>query len=112
MLNISDDNRITLTKGDTLPLQVSIKTVDGQTYTPVEGDQLRFAISIGYKGTPLYQLILSMPIDLATLELVIPAEETAKLKYMTYNYDVELTHADGTVDTFISSELTITGEVE
>jgi hypothetical protein len=27
-----------------------------------------------------------------------------------YNYDVEITHEDGCVDTFISGKLTITGE--
>ena len=42
----------------------------------------------------------------------MPATETKKLQYQTYNYDVEITHGDGCVDTVISGKLTITGEAK
>jgi len=46
-----------------------------------------------------------------TLTFTCSGTETA-LDYRDYNYDVEITFADGTVDTFISGKLTITGEAK
>ena len=50
-----------------------------------------------------------IPVD--TLTFTLSPEETKKLVYPEYVYDVELTHADGSVDTFISGILTPMGEV-
>ena len=50
------------------------------------------------------------PIETETWITTIAASETKKLGYETYNYDCEVTHADGTVDTYISGKITITGE--
>lgn len=111
MLIIGANNEITLTRGDTLTLTVSM-TKDGQTYTPQAGDVIRFAVSVNYLGAPGYELIYSDTIPNDTLTITIPATETKKWNYKTYNYDVEITHSDGSIDTFISSQLTITGEVK
>lgn len=107
---IIEGNNITLTRGDSLPLTLTL-TKNNEPYTPAAGDVIRFAISKGYNGQAGYKLMYQAEIDKATLAFVIPAEETSKLEYLTYNYDVELTDASGLVDTFISGELTITGEV-
>ena len=72
---------------------------------------IRFAVSKGYKTEPGYELKLSKDIPNDTLTFTCSSAETA-LDYRTYNYDVEVTHADGCVDTFISAKLTITGEVK
>ena len=48
---------------------------------------------------------------MVSFALMNVSTETA-LDYGTYNYDIEITHDDGTVDTFISAKLTITGEVK
>lgn len=109
MLKIDGDN-ITLTRGDSLPLTLTL-TRGEEPYTPAAGDVIRFAISKGYKGQANYTLMYEANIDTATLAFVVPAEATAKLDYLTYKYDVELTDANGLVDTFISGELEITGEV-
>lgn len=109
MLKI-DGNKIRLTRGDTLTLTVEI-LADGEIYEPEEGDTCRFALSKGFLETAGYTFILAKDIPLDTLTFTISAEET-KLDYGEYKYDVELTHADGTVETFISSTLTITGEVK
>lgn len=121
MLKIDGNNNITLTRGDTLTLTVTLMhEVDPvppateptiEPYTPEEGDVIRFAVSKGYKTEPGYELKLSKDIPNDTLTFTCSSTETA-LDYRTYNYDVEVTHADGCVDTFISAKLTITGEVK
>ena len=121
MLTIDGNQNITLTRGDTLTLTVTLMhEVDPvppateptiEPYTPQEGDVIRFAVSKGYKTEPGYELKLSKDIPNDTLTFTCSSTETA-LDYRTYNYDVEVTHADGCVDTFISAKLTITGEVK
>ena len=121
MLTIDKNNNITLTRGDTLTLTVAllqeVPPVPPATqptiepYDPVEGDVIRFAVSQGYKGQTGYSLKLSKEIPHDTLTFTCSSAETT-LDYSAYNYDVEITHADGCVDTFISAKLTITGEVK
>ena len=110
MLTIDGNNNITLTRGDTLTLTVEL-TKDGETYTPEEGDVIRFALSKGYLGEPGYEFKLDKTIPNDTLTFTLSSTETA-LDYRSYNYDIQVTHSDGCVDTFISAKLTITGEVK
>ena len=109
MLKI-DGHRITLTRGDTLTLTLTLKK-NNQTYTPVEGDVIRFALAQGYVTDPAYSLKKELTIPNDTLTFTLTSADTA-LEYRDYNYDIQITHSDGTVDTFISSTLTITGEVK
>lgn len=121
MLNIDGHNNITLTRGDTLTLTVILlHEVDPvppateptiEPYVPVEGDVIRFAVSKGYKAEPGYELKFSKTIPNDTLTFTCTTLETS-LEYRDYNYDVEITHADGCVDTFISGKLTIVGEAK
>ena len=121
MLKIDGNNNITLTRGDTLTLTVTllheVAPVPPATeptiepYTPEADDVIRFAVSKGYKTEPGYDLKLSKVIPHDTLTFTCSSTETA-LDYRAYNYDVEITHGDGCVDTFISGKLTITGEVK
>ena len=106
-----DGMNITLTRGDTLAFEVGMKK-GNQTYTPVEGDKLRFALSIGYVGEQGYQLIKSQDIDTTTRLVVVDAETTAGWTEDEYNYDIELTYADGKVDTFIQGMVFMVGECE
>lgn len=121
MLAIDAQNNITLTRGDTLTLTVTLlKEVAPvppateptiEPYVPTADDAIRFAVSEGYKGEPGYELKLSKPIPYDTLTFTCSSTETT-IDYGTYNYDVEITHDDGTVETFISAKLKITGEVK
>ena len=61
MLTIDKSNNITLTRGDTLTLTVSLLK-DNTPYVPAEGDSIRFAVSKGYKGQSDYSLKLSKAI--------------------------------------------------
>lgn len=121
MLIIDDDNNIILTRGDTLTLKATPKVkVDPvppateptwEPYEPQEGDVIRFAISKGYKGEPGYELMLSKNVPLDTFTFTCSSQETS-LKNGLYHHDVEITFADGTVDTYISGDLIITGEAK
>jgi len=114
MIDVNTKQKITLTKGDTLVLTLDLKDADGNPYFPEEGDSLRFAISKGYLGERYYELITSVPIPLdgETLTFTVPSETTKQFKYEEYNYDVELTRSDGTVETVISSQIVIKGECQ
>lgn len=73
------NNRILMTAGDTFRAQVEIRYPDGQAYVPEEGDRLRFA----------------MKLDPDQTKGLVPGK--------TYLYDIELTHANGDIDTVISN---------
>lgn len=110
MLKIDGNNNIFLTRGDTLTLTVEL-TKGGETYTPEQGDVIRFALAKGYETEFGYELLITEVIPNDTLTFTLTSTKTA-LAYSTYNYDIQVTHSDGCVDTFISAKLTITGEVE
>lgn len=110
MLNIDGNNNITLTRGDTLTLTVEL-TKDGETYIPEQGDIIRFALSKGYETDFGYELLITEVIPNDTLTFTLTSTQT-QLEYKSYNYDIQITHPDNCVDTFISAKLTITGEVK
>lgn len=103
-------NRISLTRGDTFKAKVSITDSEGVAYTPNEGDKIRFAMKKDYdEEEPL--LLINIPID--TMILVITPEDTKSLEFGKYVYDIELTKANGDVDTFIAkARIDLTEEVE
>ena len=104
-------DQITMTRGDSLLVTLSITDGD-DAYYPMPGDVIRFAMSKKYKSKAGYELLLNKPIPTDTLILELLPEDTAELQYGTYNYDIQLTRYDGRVDTFISSTITLTEEVE
>lgn len=110
MLTI-DEHTITLTRGDTLALTIGM-VKDGEPYELQTGDVLRFAISTGRKGDAGYKLHIAKDVPHDTLTVVISSDETEALTKKSYCYDVELTYADGFVDTFISDVIKMVGESE
>ena len=110
MLKIDDFNNITLTRGDYFATTVVLTSGD-QAYVPVEGDEIRFAMSRKYVGEIGYALIREKTIPTDTLLLTLSSEET-KVPNGIYNYDVQVTHVNDKPDTVISATFTITGECE
>lgn len=108
-------NTIYLTRGDTLQAQLSIMQ-DNEVYTPIQGDIIRFALKksrLNYDKTryvdtePL--ILKNIPID--TMILQLDHTDTATLDFGKYDYDIEITMANGKVDTFIKDNLYIQPEV-
>lgn len=76
MLTITNDNKITLTKGDSMTLTVE-PLMDGEAYTPAEGDVFRFAVSKGYEGEAGYSLKLSKTVPNDTLTFFTGTRSTS-----------------------------------
>ena len=109
------ENRITMTRGDTLVTTVEV-IFDEEPYIPVEGDKVRFAVKHPTMNadkteyTDAVPLILKdIPID--TMELTLEPDDTQVLGFGKYDYDCEITFANGIVQTFISDKLILTKEV-
>lgn len=101
---------ITLTRGDTFEALVSVTKMDGSPYVPIEGDSIRFAMKKNYDDSrPI--LVKSIPSD--TMMLIIEPQDTKGLNFGKYVYDIQLTQANGKVDTFISkATLKLSEEVD
>ncbi len=92
---------ITLTRGDTFKATVEIFNEDGSVYVPLPGDEVRFAMKQNYNSTEI-KLEKEIPID--TLLLEIDPADTKWLKQPAdYVYDIQLTHINGDIDTFIAN---------
>ena len=93
-----DGTTITLTRGDSFYAQVTMKNEDKTDYTPQQGDSVRFALKKRYQDAePL--ILKQIPTDTLILHLI--PEDTKELPFGKYVYDIELTKANGDVDTFI-----------
>ena len=103
-------NTIYLTRGDTFKAHLTINNPDGSVYTPVEGDKIRFALKENVEDEECL-ILRDIPID--TMLLTIYPGDTKELDFGTYIYDVQITKANGDIDTFITaSKLKLTVEVE
>ncbi len=100
---------ITLTRGDTLMVQLSLER-NGETYTPQQGDSIRFAMKRKYTDDDSTALVKTVPTD--TLVLEIEPDDTKELPMnKKYVYDIQLTDAQGHVDTFVGGTFELTNEV-
>lgn len=98
---------ISLTRGDSFYTVLSLKRRSGETYTPAEGDKVRFALKrnlLNYAKTdfkdPEPLILKEIPTD--TMLLHLEPSDTKNLAFGSYVYDVEVTFANGDVDTVIA----------
>ncbi len=100
MVKISGTS-IKMTRGDTLRLTLGLTDEDGNDYTPLQGDKIRFAMKQNYNdSTPL--IVKDIPIS--TMQLVLNPEDTQNLPQpSTYVYDLEITYANGDVESIRQS---------
>ena len=101
---------ITLTRGNNLFLQLSLKK-NNQSYTPAQGSSIRFAMKAKYTD-PDTEVLINKSIPIDTLLLAIEPEDTKGLPMgRTYVYDMQLTDENGFVDTFAEGKFTVDKEV-
>lgn len=102
---------IRLTRGDTFRTQVIIRDKEtGDEYEMQEGDTLRFRC---VKSAGASEELIEKPIDASTLVLDLAPSDTSNLKFGDYFYDIELTKANGDVDTVIAeARITIAPEAD
>ena len=107
---------ITLTRGDTLRVKINL-TVSGEVYEPINGDSVRFALkhpTLNSRKTDFKDVdpLILKPIPTNTMILELQPQDTKELDFGRYVYDIQITFADGRVDTFITqSNFTLTPEV-
>ncbi len=107
---VSNKNTIFLTRGDTFKAKLTINNPDGSEYTPMDGDSIRFALKENVEDRKCL-ILRDIPID--TMLLILYPEDTEDLEFGNYVYDIQLTKANGDIDTFITaSKLKLTEEVE
>ena len=99
MVRISG-NRIIMTRGDTFAADVGIYEPNGDPYEPQTGDRVRFSMKERKRGCD--RILLQKEIPISTLVLQLNPEDTEPFPYGEYGYDIELTKANGVVDTFIA----------
>ena len=92
-------NVITMTRGDTVKIRVSLKyKQSGETYTPQEGDEITFTAVNPFSEQK--RIVKSIPID--TMLLSIAPEDTKALPSGRYPFDIQIVFANGDIDTFIT----------
>lgn len=102
-------NTIIMTRGDTLKVKVNLSNKDGTPYTPQEGDTIRFACKQDYGE---YPLLIRKEVPTDTMLLKLEPSDTKELSFGDYVYDIEITFANGDVDTFVDrGTLRLTEEV-
>lgn len=101
-----EGNKITMTRGDTLILQVNISQGE-EPYVPVEGDSVRFAVKsrLNSRGTAFKEAepLINKNIPTDTMLLTLEPDDTKQLPFGEYAYDIEITFNNGVVDTFITN---------
>lgn len=102
-----ENNAITITRGDSGIAEITLTTDEGEEYTPQEGDSIRFAVKSNRftpKMTEFVDLepLIEKNIPITDLNLRLVPNDTKNLPFGSYLYDLELTFADGYVDTFVN----------
>ena len=103
------DTKITMTRGDTLRVEISIQR-DEEPYVPEAGDVVKFYLKhnvmnskrTAYKDE---QPLVTKDIPIETMALTLDPSDTKTLDFGQYVYDLEITFANGTVDTFINNAI-------
>ena len=94
------DNKIQITRGDSAIFSLAITKESGEAVTLAGGDKVLFTV----KRTTRDKEVLIQK-DITGGFLVLLPSDTAELPYGFYVYDVQLTYADGEVDTIIPPNL-------
>lgn len=105
------NNRITLVRGDTVEIPVTIRLRNGEEYVPSEGDVIRFALKESYGDNVPVLIRKVLPNSAPILRLESCETKELMMRKKPYVYDIELTTANGYVDTFIRGLVTLLEEV-
>lgn len=109
MLKVSG-NRIELTRGDTMILEVTLQDETGQPYEPTESDKVYFRLKRNATAKDMF-VVKEIPID--TMILKLDAADTQNLKFGTYVYEIELvTSNDYHFTAIANEEFVISEELE
>lgn len=98
MLYVNTDGSVSLTRGDTARISVTIKnSITGQTYVMQSGDTLKFTVKKSVKDSTF----AFQKVSTGTNSFRIDPTDTNTLSFGKYVYDVQLTTANSEVYTVI-----------
>ena len=103
---------ISMTRGDSEVIKVSVKDTSGNVVPLVTGDTIYFTVRENILNkTKIIEKIIT-EFDNGEALITINPQDTDHLRFADYVYDIQLTKESGIVKTIITpSQLTITGEV-
>lgn len=98
-----------MTRGDNSYFDLEILDLEGDIAELPEDTTITFTVKPNiYDNEPL----ITKDISLDALTVAILPEDTQNLEYGNYVYDVQVTYADGAIDTIITpTPFILTGEV-
>ena len=105
------NNTITLVRGDTVEIPLTLRLRNGEKYIPSEGDVVRFALKDGYGDDVPVLIHKVLPNDSLILRLESCETKEIMARKKPYVYDVELTTANGYVDTVVRGIVNVLEEV-
>ena len=103
---------ISMTRGDSEAIKVTVKDTLGNIIPLVNGDTIHFTVRENVLSpTKIIEKIITEFDDGEAL-ITIDPQDTGNLKFTSYVYDIQLTKENGIVRTIITpADFTITGEV-
>lgn len=109
---IIQGTNISMTRGDSETIKVTVKDTLGNVVPLVTGDTIYFTVREYIQSTTKIIEKIITEFDDGKALININPEDTNDLSYISYVYDIQLTKENGTVKTIVTpSKLTITGEV-
>lgn len=101
-------NTIKLTRGDSFAAEFWLKYKQtGEAYEPQAGDSILFAVKSKLNAARTEYIeedpLIQKTISINDMTLRLAPEDTKELPFGSYFYDIEVTLADGTVDTVINN---------
>lgn len=95
----TDDNIISITRGDDATLEINMETSDGEPYVMDAGDVLTLTVrEIPCDGSPVLLAVSSAP---GSNRIVLSGTDTQDICPGRYSYDVQLNLADGNLYTVL-----------
>lgn len=105
-----DRTNIRMIRGDSEGINIRVKDHAGLPVPLIEGDTVYFTVKDNAKTkVKRFQKVITEFIDGAA-HVNIEPEDTQKLDFKTYVYDIQLTKADGTVKTIVPISNFIIGQ--
>ncbi|MGI6227229.1 MAG: hypothetical protein ACOYJ1_13345 [Peptococcales bacterium] len=109
---IIEGTNLSMIRGDTEVIEVACQDSEGTPVSFENGDTIYFTVKVNTNTvSKVLQKEITEFVD-GVAYIQIEHEDTNKLPYLTFVYDIQLTRADGTVKTIIPpSKFTILEEV-
>lgn len=101
---------ISMPRGETFEAELTLTYKStGEPYTPASGDTIRFGLKSVLNAARTEYIedepLVLKEISASDMVLSLVPNDTKELAFGTYHYDIEITFADGKVDTPINNAL-------